>query len=227
MVQRPTLSAVLRWAAPRTRVPALALVPALVLGGCASGETHDREPTSAPTSAAPTMVKRVDAGPAGAEQGPCPASLADPADDHGFGPDEPGAATVRVGAPATTVTLCRYRAVEDGPAKTGNGIHLRWDRTGQVRELAPARAARVSELVTSLEPSDPLQACFDDIGGRWLLALRTGDTYDWVAVDDFGCRRSRLTDDVLATAPGEDARAGTYATPPALLRLLARLAPLR
>lgn len=132
---------------------------------------------------------------------PCPDALQqstadDPGESPGFAADE--------------AWVCRYDP-GDGEAA------MRWTRAG---EPVPVGAERLADLLTSLEDLEPVSTdgrmCTMDLGPRYLLVLSDAGDLTGIAVDDFGCRDVRVTDEPFDATPGEGGIPGLFGGPASL-----------
>lgn len=167
-------------------VPALLVLSAAFLSGCG-----DEEPE--PQTAVDELAAH--------EGAVCPPELVDPGDDHGFGTDTPAESELDL-PPADAAYVCRYAAVDNGPAERG-GKRIGWRLEGEQEAVAEEDLARVDELLGQLEPAAEHRACTADLGPRWMLVHVAGSDTTGVVIDDFGCRDVRVTDDPFTLAPGE------------------------
>lgn len=154
---------------------------------------------------------------------PCPDSLplSDPA-DYGFGTRE-SAAEAPTLPRADEAWVCEY-AVTDVAQPGSNGAFYRWDRTGDAVPVDRDELSNLDDLVAGLAPADAERGCNDDLGPRWLLVRSAAGDLTGIAVDDFGCREVRLTDEPYDVVPGEGAVPGVLVGPDALIERLRAIA---
>jgi hypothetical protein len=209
----PTLLAQARRAARRRRrlvtIGASAGAAVLVVGagavvqGWIGSEDGDRDADAVSSPGARE-------GELGAHGGPCPAVLPGSTDDpggHGFGPEARATSEPRF-ASADVAWVCQYGPSETGRTSTG-GTEFEWARMQDPRRLDDAQLGSVSRALDGVGPNAAVdEACTDDLGPRWLLVISSGGDLTGVAVDDFGCRDVRLTDDPFAIAPGDPQTGG-------------------
>ncbi len=98
--------------------------------------------------------------------------------------------------------LCQYAAEASPDVTPSGGVALSWVRQGEPVEFPESGLGSVETMLSSLGMYPDDVVCTDDLGPRWMVVLLTGDDLTGVVVDDFGCRKTRLTDDPFVIAPG-------------------------
>lgn len=183
---------------PAVPAPLAALAAGLLLLTTACG-TSGQDGASDP-GATTTDLARTD--PAvdelTARKGPCPGRLPGDGDAASGGSDPaPGAPDL---PEPDRAWVCVYQPSDRarGPA---------WAREARPRPVDTGRLPTLAAALSGLAPADPGRLCTKELGPRYLLVLATdgeaGADLTGVAVDGFGCRDVRLTDDPFATPPGE------------------------
>lgn len=190
----------------RTTVVAVAAAAVVVAVGVAGVALDDpgtvTEPAEALSTAAVDELTATDGEP-------CPVAMPhEPGSDGlGFGTSEPAPAP-----PTPPVAergwVCAYSSELGGAGPDASGDYVHWVRTGSAVGLDPDRLAAATATLSGLVPED-VDACTDDLGPRWLLVTATGDDLTGYAVDDFGCRTIRMTDDPAVHEPGVATQPGT------------------
>lgn len=169
-----------------TTPPLAALLAALALvAGCGTGTDGARE---APPAERPDEL--------GAHDGePCPDRL--PGKDA-FGPSDPAPEAPDLSAPERA-WVCVYALRDDN----------RWVRDGRPVEASTGAMPGLADALDGLEPAPADRACTSDLGWRYLLVWSRGGDLTAAAVDSFGCREVRLSDDPHVTPLGEATSGGT------------------
>lgn len=135
---------------------------------------------------------------------PCPEALPNSSDDHGLGISS--AATSTPGSlEFNAAWLCEYVTDNGTLQEDGNGMTYGWVRTGEPVEFSEAGLTELARVLSTIAPPEDPEgmACTDDLGPRYLVVTASGEDLTGIAVDDFGCRWVRLTEDPHVTAPGE------------------------
>jgi hypothetical protein len=186
-----------------------ALIVSVVLTGCAdagssTGATHG--PSEAVVDEVASHDGRV-----------CPQRLPQAQADHGFGTAEAAESAPTLPAPESA-WVCQYSPKETG---YGEDSGLTWVRFGDARPVHPSRLPVLERELSDLAPAEDGSLCPADLGPRWLLVYSHGSDLTGVAVDDFGCRDVRLTDEPFSTVPGDATQPGlvpgVLTGPPGLL----------
>ncbi|VXB76707.1 hypothetical protein [Nocardioides sp. AX2bis] len=134
---------------------------------------------------------------------PCPARLPG-RDDDAFGGTDPAASAPDLAAP-DRAWVCRYQLADGAEGAA-------WTRQTRPQQVAADRLPDLAAALAELAPADDGRLCTEELGPRYLLVLAAdgdaGTDLTGVAVDGFGCRDVRLTDDPSTTAPGEASAPG-------------------
>ena len=181
-----------------SRLALLALPAALALSGCGD-QTSDDARAEDPAS---STVEAVDLAEA------CPATLPTDADADA---ERTRATEAPELASPTEAWLCTYTvlAVDDQASDDQGG----WRLEGEPEQVDDSRLPALDEALSALAPADPDRPCTMDIGPRYLVVYAGETGLTGVAVDDFGCRDVRLTDDPRTTPLGSgegEAAAGVF-----------------
>jgi len=133
----------------------------------------------------------------------CPEVLPQPSPaEHGLGPHEPASSVPDLAA-FDAAWLCTYVTADTGEPDPDGGALYGWVLADGPAEIPADRLPDVEAALEGLAVPEPMRACTSDLGPRHLLMTGSGDTTTGIAVDDYGCRDVRLTDDAWAVAPGE------------------------
>lgn len=206
--------------------PAALTVALLALAACGTAPGTDADdPGGTTTDLARTDPRTDPVDELGQDPRPCPARLPGTGDDA-FGGSDAASSAPDLPAP-DRAWVCTY-TLRSAPAAGSRGPA--WSRDGAAREVAADRLPDLTTALAALEPAEPGRLCTEELGPRYLVVLATDDdtTTDLtgVAVDAFGCRDVRLTDDPSSTVPGESSAPGVVpgvlAAPDDLVRLLTR-----
>lgn len=140
---------------------------------------------------------------------PCPSLLPhEPGSDGaGFGTSIPARRAPEV-LPVDQAWVCRYTADLGAPGEDVNGDYVRWVRDGRTVGLNPGQVTAVTARLENVVPQS-VDGCDADLGPRWLLVTAASNDLTGYAVDDFGCRTVRMTDDPTAQEPGLANQPGT------------------
>lgn len=137
---------------------------------------------------------------------PCPARLPG-GDDDAFGGTDPAASAPDLAAP-DRAWVCRYQLADGADGAEGAA----WTRQTRPQQVAADRLPDLAAALAELAPADDGRLCTEELGPHYLLVLAAdgdaGSDLTGVAVDGFGCRDVRLTDDPATTAPGEASAPG-------------------
>ena len=135
---------------------------------------------------------------------PCPAALPPSSDEHGLGISS---SAIRTPAPMTfdAAWLCEYVTDDGTLQEDGNGMTFGWVRQGAPVEFSEAGLDSLADVLATIAPPEDAEgmACTSDLGPRYLVVTASGEDLTGIAIDDFGCRWVRLTEDPHVTAPGE------------------------
>lgn len=136
--------------------------------------------------------------------GPCPAVLPMPTDDagYGLGTFTPADRTPRFASP-DTAWVCKYATRDIAPAGH-NGALYEWELNHTPRRIDESQMDQVTDAMGDVKVVESWpQECTSDLGPRYLLVTSADGDLTGVAVDDYGCRDVRLTDNPFITAPGD------------------------
>ena len=157
----------------------------------------------------PTVVDpatRQELAAAGGE--PCPSVLPQADGSDGFGTSEPAPDSPDL-ADADQGWVCLYSPGTGEPGANAGGSYVTWRREGPLVVLDPAKLDALIPTLTPPELPEGGRLCTSDLGPRWLLVTSTGGDLTGIAVDAFGCRNVRITDNPAEVEPGEAAQPGT------------------
>jgi len=153
----------------------------------------------------------VDTGELAEHGRPCPSVLPTPTDDeegHGFGASTAADKVPRFAEP-DTAWVCRYGTHEIGHTESG-GTAFEWRINNTARRLDDSLLPQVTNAFDSIELRSPEPyPCTADLGPQWMLVTSSGGDLTGVAVEGYGCREVRLTDNPFVTAPGDPQDGGT------------------
>lgn len=137
---------------------------------------------------------------------PCPMRLpiGDDASGYGFGSSEAAEERPTLLKPHEA-WVCQYDTFAAGTTSGGETVHG-WRRAGQPE---PVAVAGLEDALDDLAPADDERECTADLGPRWMVVYSHEGDLTGVAVDGYGCRDVRLTDDPHTTPPGADDQEGT------------------
>lgn len=139
----------------------------------------------------------------------CPSVLPqsdDPGD--GLGTQEPAGAAPSLAAPEAAV-VCLYDPATSAEGADADAPTYTWRLSSSPVEATERDLKALTEQLARLVPAEAGRTCNSKVKTRWLLVTSVGDDLTGVAVDEFGCRFVRLTDDPFATAPGDATEEGT------------------
>lgn len=140
----------------------------------------------------------------------CPAKLprGDGPEGHGYGAQEDARDKPSLPTPERA-WACRYDAVDSGQTANGD-TRWAWVLHGSAQEVVEPELGAFADALGQVIPFEGGdRVCTADLGPRWLVVYPHGARLVGVAVDDYGCREVRLTDDPSSTPPGDAERDGT------------------
>ncbi|TQM96097.1 hypothetical protein FB476_0957 [Ornithinimicrobium humiphilum] len=139
---------------------------------------------------------------------PCPEELpiGDDPSGHGFGVEHAAEELPELLEPQEA-WVCRYDS-EDRATTESGGVVMGWRRAAGPDAVAPETLPALGEALDGLALVPDDQACTADLGPRWMVVYSHDGDLTGVVVDDYGCRRVRLTDDPHHTPPGSDGQEG-------------------
>ncbi len=190
----------------RPAVPAALAAALLLLTTACGADTGGNATDPGGTRTDPVRTAPVVDELAAQDGRPCPGRL--PGGDDTFGGTDPASSAPDLAAP-DRAWVCTY-VLRSGPAAGPDGAA--WTRQTRPQLVAPDRLPGLAATLAELAPADDGRLCTEELGPRHLIVLaadgEAGADLTGVAVDGFGCRDVRLTDDPFATPPGEASGAG-------------------
>ncbi len=176
---------------------------ALLLAATACGTSDPGRSATDPGGSGPGGSGPDGGGPAADELAagdgrPCPTRLPGTGDDV-FGSTDPAGSAPDLPAP-DRAWVCTYRLADA------------WTREGRPQPVPADRLPALAAALDALVPAAGDRVCTEELGPRHLVVLAddagSGTDLTGVAVDAFGCRDVRLTDDPRTTPPGEPTASG-------------------
>lgn len=122
--------------------------------------------------------------------------------------------------------VCRYIATSSGGPSTDQSGPGTWTLDGSVVELNKTQLRTIAPQLKGLTPITP-NRCTLDLGPRWVLVLATEGDLTGIAIDDFGCNITSLTENPHTIEPGTLTQhgvvGGAFTLPPTFLEQLRQL----